>query len=223
MCRGRDHNKLSRLLLALEKNLPWKAMRDGFDKTRQQVLEKLAAINTPAQAAKALKQMTRDIRPDHWLPSRKPAAEMPIRREGAKERESQKETIKEVSRRKNEGGGEVSLSSRKGVGPDKAKEREKDDIAGAAQEREKNEKRTRDRRTSTPPPAKRPCSRYNELQTRKLEAYYQLGKDRIDFGQVYHEARARSHWNIRTRRLSHAHIHIVHKWVLLRLASHARW
>ena len=65
-------------------------------------------------------------------------------------------------------------------------------------EREKNEKRTRDRRTSTPPPAKRPCSRYNELQTRKLEAYYQLGKDRIDFGQVYREARARSPWNIRT-------------------------
>ena len=46
----RDFAKLSRLLLALEKNLPWKAMKEGFEKARPDFLARLAAVTTPAQA-----------------------------------------------------------------------------------------------------------------------------------------------------------------------------
>ena len=45
-----DHSKLPKLLLQLELNLPWKAVKDGFDKTRPQFVERLAAVKTPADA-----------------------------------------------------------------------------------------------------------------------------------------------------------------------------
>jgi len=46
----RDHTNLSRLLLVLEKNLPWKAMKNGFGARRPQFLVRLDAVTTPAQA-----------------------------------------------------------------------------------------------------------------------------------------------------------------------------
>jgi len=47
---GSDHSKLPKLLLQLELNLPWKAVKDGFDKTRPQFVERLAAVKNPADA-----------------------------------------------------------------------------------------------------------------------------------------------------------------------------
>ena len=46
----RDCTKLPRLLIVLEKNLPWKAMKRDFAKTRPNLLVRLQGVKTPADA-----------------------------------------------------------------------------------------------------------------------------------------------------------------------------